>query len=309
MPSDRITKTFCVASNRPMPSHTDAFQTHHGDSAPARLARWRSRISRCRGFVSIWLRIIFDGPDPEPMYAVKRPRRAANGIDRLMRRRDNRCMMITHTFLLMIATLIGLACGPGQQVPDRPSPPATTLAAPATGKIRVAFVVTEDAVMIDFAGPWEVFQDVMVPSRGASMHDQHVFELYTVSDTRKPIRVSGGMQVVPDYTFEDAPEPRVVVVPAQDGNSPKMMDWLRRMAGKSDVVMSVCAGAFQLGEAGLLKGKKATTHHGSYAHFQSQFPDIQVQRDVRYVQSDRTIFTAGGFSSGIDLALHGRQPG
>lgn len=236
------------------------------------------------------------------MYAVKRRRRAANGIDYPRRRRDNRCMMITKTLLLMIATLIGLAFG--QQVPDRPSPPATTLAAPATGKIRVAFVVTEDAVMIDFAGPWEVFQDVMVPSRGVSMHDQHVFELYTVSDTRKPIRVSGGMQVVPDYTFEDAPEPGVVVVPAQDGNSPKMMDWLRRMAGKSDVVMSVCAGAFQLGEAGLLKGKKATTHHGSYAHFQSQFPDIQVQRDVRYVQSDKTIFTAGGLSSGIDLALH-----
>jgi transcriptional regulator GlxA family with amidase domain len=213
---------------------------------------------------------------------------------------DNRCMM-TNTLLLMITTLLGLVFG--QQVPDRPSP-ATTLAAPATGKIRVAFVVTEDAVMIDFTGPWEVFQDVMIPSRGASMHDQHVFELYTVSDSKKSIRVSGGMQIVPDYTFEDAPEPGVVVVPAQDGNSPKMMDWLRRMAARSDVVMSVCAGSFQLGEAGLLKGKKATTHHSAYEHFQKQFPDVQVQRDVRYVQSDRNIFTSGGLSSGIDLALH-----
>jgi len=83
-----------------------------------------------------------------------------------------------------------------------------------------------------------------------------------------------------------------------------MMDWLRRMAARSDVVMSVCAGSFQLGEAGLLKGKKATTHHSAYEHFQKQFPDVQVQRDVRYVQSDRNIFTSGGLSSGIDLALH-----
>jgi transcriptional regulator GlxA family with amidase domain len=54
----------------------------------------------------------------------------------------------------------------------------------------------------------------------------------------------------------------------------------------------------------LLKGRKATTHHSAYEHFQKRFPDVQVQRDVRYVQSDRNIFTSGGLSSGIDLALH-----
>jgi transcriptional regulator GlxA family with amidase domain len=178
------------------------------------------------------------------------------------------------------------------------------LNAPATGKIPVAFVLTSGAVMIDFAGPWEVFQDVMVPSRGPRMEDQHVFQLYTVSDTKNPIRTSGGMQITPDYTFDDAPRPKVVVIPAQMGNSPKMLAWLRAASKDSDVVMSVCTGAFKLAAAGLLDGKPATTHHGSYDTLQHLYPNVKVQRNRRYVQSDPVIFTAGGLSSGIDLALH-----
>ena len=158
--------------------------------------------------------------------------------------------------------------------------------------------------MIDFAGPWEVFQDVMIRTRGREMSDQHVFEPYIVSDARQPLHVSGGMTITPDYTFDDAPAPKIVVIPAQEGRSPKMMAWLRKMARQSDVVMSVCTGAYKLAEAGLLEGKQATTHHGSYVEFQHQFPNVKLQRDRRYVASDQVIYTSGGLSSGIDLALH-----
>src|ERR1017187_3405201 len=141
-------------------------------------------------------------------------------------------------------------------------------------RIRVAFILTDQAVMIDYAGPWEVFQDVMVPSRGGAMEDQHVFDLYTVSDGTEPIRTSGGLRVIPDYTFDNAPQPNIVVVPAQMGRSPKMMDWLRAMARRSDVVMSVCTGAFRLADAGLLEGKRAPPHHGAYVTLQPDFPAI-----------------------------------
>jgi transcriptional regulator GlxA family with amidase domain len=83
-----------------------------------------------------------------------------------------------------------------------------------------------------------------------------------------------------------------------------MLDWIRRMTKQSDVVMSVCTGAFKLAAAGVLDGKKATTHHWSYDRLQHDFPHVLVQRGMRYVQSDPVIFTAGGLSSGIDLALH-----
>jgi len=130
------------------------------------------------------------------------------------------------------------------------------------------------------------------------------FRLYTVSDSKSPLRITGGMQVVPDYTFDEAPQPRIVVVGAQRGKSPKMLDWIRKMTAQSDVVMSVCTGAYRLAQAGVLKGKKATTHHDFYDDFQKQFPEVSLQRGLRFVQSDPVVFTAGGLSSGIDLALH-----
>src|SRR4051812_4993813 len=181
---------------------------------------------------------------------------------------------------------------------------AAVLLAPPRGSIPIAFVISEGATMIDFAGPWEVFQDVHVEGRGPAMDDQMPFRLYTVSDSRAPIRTSGGMQVVPDYTFEDAPAPAIVVVGAQGGRSKQMLDFLRRSATRSQIVMSVCTGAYKLAMAGLLDGRKATTHHEFHDDFQRRFPKVSLQRGVRYVQSDPVIFTAGGLTSGIDLALH-----
>ena len=168
------------------------------------------------------------------------------------------------------------------------------------GKISVAFVLTEGATMIDFAGPWEVFQDVMSVS-GENM--VMPFELFTVGGSKNPIHTSGGMTVTPDYTFDNAPHARIVVVPAQRGD-PKLADWLRRRNKETAVVMSVCTGAFQLGKAGLLDGKQATTHHEFYDQFQKSFPKAKLVKGKRFVQSDDIIYTAGGLTSGIDLALH-----
>jgi len=110
--------------------------------------------------------------------------------------------------------------------------------------------------------------------------------------------------VTPDYTFADAPAPRIVVVGAQGGKSKQMLDWIRRAATQSQVLMSVCTGAYKLAMAGVLDGKKASTHHDFWDDFQKRFPEVSLQRGVRYVRSDPVIFTAGGLTSGIDLALH-----
>jgi transcriptional regulator GlxA family with amidase domain len=207
----------------------------------------------------------------------------------------------TRTLFLFLVASSQLALA--QQPDPFPATTARLAASAKKGRMKVAFVLTDDAVMIDFAGPWEVFQDVML-SGGASMNDMHVFDLYVVSDSRKPIHASDGMRIIPDYTFDDAPQPNIVVVPAQSGKSPKMMDWIRRQATRSDIVMSVCTGAYRLAQAGLLEGKKAATHHDAWDDFQSDFPNVKLQRNVRWVQSDSVIFMSGGLSSGIDLALH-----
>jgi transcriptional regulator GlxA family with amidase domain len=178
---------------------------------------------------------------------------------------------------------------------------ADKLTPPAKGKIPVAFAISDGVTVIDFAGPWEVFQDVHVRDRGKNMDEQMPFELFTVSEKTEPLAGSGGLKLVPDYTFDTAPQPKVVVVPAQRG-SQALHAWLRKMATSTDLVMSVCTGAFQLGKAGLLSGKSATTHHEFLDQFARSFPDVTVKRGLRFVEEER-ISTAGGLSSGIDLAL------
>src|SRR5438874_472159 len=181
--------------------------------------------------------------------------------------------------------------------PNAVATDTTSLKPPDKGQIPVAFLISDGAVVIDFCGPWEVFQDVMIPSR------QDVpFRLYTVAETRKPIRTSGGMQIVPDYTIADAPAPRVIVIPAQSDPSPAVLEWIRKSSKTTDVTMSVCTGAFVLAKTGLLDGKSATTYHGAFGRFAMKFPNIELKRGARFVENGN-LATAGELSSGIDLAL------
>ena len=172
------------------------------------------------------------------------------------------------------------------------------LTPPVEGPINVAFVLSEGATVIDFAGPWEVFQDADPGEPYGSMP----FHLYTVSDELKLIHASGGLKIMPDYTFKDAPLPQVIVVPAQGGHSEMMLDWLQRNTATNNVTMSVCTGAFILARAGLLDGLKVTTHHQFLDDLAKRYPKVKVQKGVRFVENEK-VSTAAGLSSGIDLAL------
>src|SRR6266702_8128139 len=174
---------------------------------------------------------------------------------------------------------------------------ANSLKPPAQGQIPVAFVISDGAVIIDFCGPWEVFQDVMIPGP-----QDHPFHLYTVAETTAPIRAGGGMQIVPDYTLANAPAPKVIVIPAQSEPSPAVLEWIRKSTKNTDVTMSVCTGAFVLAKTGLLSGKAATTFHAAFVSFAREFPDVHLKRGARFVEHGN-LATAGGLSSGIDLAL------
>jgi transcriptional regulator GlxA family with amidase domain len=175
------------------------------------------------------------------------------------------------------------------------------LSPPPSGKIDVAFLISEGATVIDFTGPWEVFQDTMVTARGTSHDDQMPFRLFTVADGAATVRVTGGLQVTPDYTVDTAPTPKVIVIPAMRA-SDRVLDWLRRTSPKADLTMSVCAGAFVLAAAGLLKGRSATTHHDFLDRLAQRFPDVKVERGRRFVEGG-PVATAAGLTSGIDLAL------
>jgi putative intracellular protease/amidase/YHS domain-containing protein len=201
--------------------------------------------------------------------------------------------------LVVLGQLSGAnpAKAPGASESNQAVVKTNLLKPPSQGTIPVAFLISEGAQVLDFAGPWEVFQDVMVPGR-----TDHPFNLYTVSESTSPIHTSGGMKIVPVYNFENAPAPKVIIIPAQSQPSEATLEWLRRSTKSTDVTMSVCTGAFVLAKTGLLSGKAATTFHGAFARFANQFPDIHLNRGARFVE-DGNLATAGGLSSGIDLAL------
>lgn len=176
--------------------------------------------------------------------------------------------------------------------------PATPLQPPATGPIVVAVLISRNAVLIDFAGPWEVFDNT---GRPGHPHD-NAFQMHTVAATPDPVRTSSGMTIVPDYTFATAPAAQVIVIPAQGDHGDAALAWIRTASSGADLTMSVCAGAFLLAKTGLLDGKAATTYHGSFTEFAMQFPAIALQRGARFVEAGK-VASAGGLSSGIDLAL------
>lgn len=207
--------------------------------------------------------------------------------------------MLAAITLLVLGELLGSnpAKDPSASESNHAVVKANPLKPPAQGSIPVAFLISQGAQVIDFAGPWEVFQDVNVPGR-----TDHPFRLYTVSESTAPIHTSGGMKIIPDYNLENAPAPKVIVIPAQSKPSEATLEWIRKSTKTTDVTMSVCTGAFVLARSGLLSGKAATTYHGAFERFAMEFPDIQLKRGARFVESGN-LATAGGLSSGIDLAL------
>jgi len=173
---------------------------------------------------------------------------------------------------------------------------AKKLTPPAAGPVVVAVLVSEHVNVIDFSGPWGVFESVMLPHVA-----EPPFQLLAVSDTSDVVTSASGLKIEPHHTLNDVPKVNVVVIPAQKG-SDAMREWLRKTVESTDVTMSVCTGAFQLAKAGLLNGLAATTHHQFQDELEKKYPDIQVKRGVRFVENDK-ISTAGGLTSGTDLAL------
>lgn len=177
---------------------------------------------------------------------------------------------------------------------------ASPLRAADDKPIPVAVLIDKDATVIDFTGPWEVFQDVGVTGKPG-------FDLFTVAPERTPLRASAGLRIVPDYTLDTAPPAKVIVIPAQSGSRrpdqrPIKENWLKARFPETEIIMSVCTGAYLLARTGLLDGMAATTHHDYLADFAAAFPTVKVVETRRYVDNGRLITTAG-LSSGIEGAL------
>ncbi|NZA27427.1 DJ-1/PfpI family protein [Luteimonas sp. SJ-92] len=169
-------------------------------------------------------------------------------------------------------------------------------------KRNVAILVFEDAEVLDFAGPFEVFAVT------SQLNEGRYFDVGLVAADRSPVRAMNGMTVVPNWTWQRMPAPDVLVVVGGLGSRRAMTDapllaWVAQAAASAEVVLSVCGGARIVGALGLLDDRDATTHHQVFDELQAIAPAARLRRDARVVDAGR-IVTTGGISAGIDGAFH-----
>ena len=175
-------------------------------------------------------------------------------------------------------------------------------------RLRVGVFIFDDVEVLDFAGPFEVFSRTRTVAGAESRRtdDSAPFTTFTVARTREQVTAIGGLKVVPHCSWADAPAIDILVVPGGFGTRALLHDeatltWIRDAAARARQVTSVCTGALLLASAGLLHGKRATTHWAALELLAAIDPTIQVQRGRRVVHDG--VLTSAGVSAGIDMSF------
>lgn len=159
--------------------------------------------------------------------------------------------------------------------------------------------IYEQVAELDFVAPQQVF--------AASNSQLEGGRVVTIASKVEPLRGVGGLQMIPDYSIDDAPDLDVLLVPGTAevnkyalGND-KAIEWVREQYGKVTYMTAVCTGCLILQKAGLLKGRKATTHWMLMDALIND-PEVTEMPEMRYVR-DGKIVTSQGVSAGFDMAL------
>jgi transcriptional regulator GlxA family with amidase domain len=160
--------------------------------------------------------------------------------------------------------------------------------------MQIAILIFEKLTALDAIGPYEVLRSA--PG----------WEVQFVAPEAGPKRAdSGSLGLVADYSIDDVTEPDVVLIPGGEGSRPllddeRVLGWLRDVNQHSSWTTSVCTGSLVLGAAGLLEGKRATSHW----LYLERLREFGAEPTSERVVEDGKVMTAAGVSSGIDMALH-----
>jgi len=164
--------------------------------------------------------------------------------------------------------------------------------------MNFGILVFDDVEELDFVGPWEVLTMWSKVAEGPS-------RCLVVAQSPGPVTCAKGLSVNPHFSFADCPPLDYLLVPGGQGTRKEvgnqvLLDFVSAQARTCKAVLSVCTGAFVLHAAGLLSGKRATTHWGSLDRLRA-LGDVEVVEE-RYVQ-DGSVWSSAGVSAGIDLML------
>jgi transcriptional regulator GlxA family with amidase domain len=167
---------------------------------------------------------------------------------------------------------------------------------------NVAILIFDDAEILDFCGPFEVFSAANELAGGG------LLRIFTVAPSSRAVRARNGLRVLPDYPLAESPRSDIVLVPGGQGaraamKEEKIIAWLQSCAGNVELLLSVCSGVLLLARAGLLNGLTVTTHHEVLEELKSIAPSARVVADRRFIDNGRIIVSAG-IAAGIDMSLY-----
>jgi transcriptional regulator GlxA family with amidase domain len=167
---------------------------------------------------------------------------------------------------------------------------------------RIVFLAFPGVQALDLIGPTEVFSQAQRSTPGPT------YRIEVVAGDGTSILTSSGIELVPEHSLEECRGPIDTLIVAGGngtraaGRDEQLVSWLRLAAHRSRRVCSVCTGAFLLARAGLLDGRRATTHWGACAALKRIHPDVEVDPHPIFVR-DGNVYTSAGVTAGIDLAL------
>jgi transcriptional regulator GlxA family with amidase domain len=171
----------------------------------------------------------------------------------------------------------------------------------------VGILIFDDVEVLDFCGPFEVFSSVRKPGK-EDPDARRLFDVCIIAEEERTVRCRGNLLINPHFTIATHPPLNILLIPGGHGTRRErtnqvVLDWIATQNKSTELTTSVCTGAFLLAALGLLDGRKATTHWASFDWMRENHPAVEMQEDVRFVDEDR-IITSAGVSAGIDMALH-----
>jgi transcriptional regulator GlxA family with amidase domain len=171
----------------------------------------------------------------------------------------------------------------------------------------VAILAYPGVQSLDVTGPLEVFAGAR-QLLSATRPGERSFQIHIVSRDGRPLRSSSGLQLTPDASLRDAPADLDTLIVAggpgceQAADDAALIDWIARTSRTARRTAAVCTGAVLLARAGLLQGRRATTHWSAAAALARLYPDVVVDAEPIYLR-DGNVWTSAGVTAGMDLAL------
>ena len=171
---------------------------------------------------------------------------------------------------------------------------------------KVAILIFPGVELLDFCGPYEVLSACRL-DESRRREEPSPIDVVLAAEALDPVVCANGPRFLPDTPLADCPAPDVLLVPGGMGvrtqiNNAPLIDWIRATGARVETLAGVCTGSILLGKAGLLDGKRATTHFASVKWMRDLFPAVAVD-DAQHVVTDGRILTSAGISAGIDLAF------